>query len=498
MRLRRHYRSLLLALFLCTLLLSPAAFAPRHAQASSSPITVSSRKYIVNFPDYIDLSVSASDHIGMIVRASLDIDLSENLPPELHNVPIGKVGHTISTTWRENTSGSNFVPPGSQVFYSWQFWDSAGNTLTDTQQHFATTDTRSCCNPWQHLSQGLLEVNWYNRPLDFGRVMLAQASDRIKHIGSVLGGGLIQPINLWIYETIDDFHGSLSPGSYEWVGGVAFPTLDEASIVAVSTSDYTLVRDMPHELTHLIFHQLTGNRIDLPKWFDEGLAVYNQIYHEPDMSLRFSKALQTQTLLRLDDISLDFPADADQAYLAYAESWNLVDYMYSTFGQPKMAHLIKDLGDTNSGVNADFQQALGVDELHLENQWRLHLHQPWVIPPDQLTPVSQAVTPVKQNATTVDTSSWLLLGLGVLLVVGALSTLVVLVLFSVRRSRAVAAQANTAHLAGWQQQGNQAMAYPYPDPSTYMHASMYASPAPLDVQNQEYPATPPWKQAPQE
>ena len=497
MRLRRHYRSLLLALCLCTLLLSPAAFAPRHAQASSSPITVSSRTYIVNFPHYIDISVSASDPIGMIVKASLDIVLSDNSPQELHNVPIGKVGHTISTTWRENTSGGNFVPPGSHVFYFWQFWDSAGNTLTDTPQKFATTDTRF--NPWQHLSQGLLEVNWYNRPLDFGRVMLAQASDSIKHISSVLGGGLIHPINLWIYETIDDFHGSLAPGAYEWVGGVAFPMLDEASIVAVSTSDHTLVRDMPHELTHLIFHQLTGNRIDLPTWFDEGLAVYNQIYHESDMSLRFNKALQAQALLRLDDISLDFPANADQAYLAYAESWNLVDYMYSTFGQPRMAQLIKDLGNVSTDVSADFQQALGVDELHLENQWRLHLHQPWVIPPDQLTPVPQAVTPVKQNATTVDTSSWLLLGLGVLFVVGAMSTLVVLVLFSVRRSRAAAAQANTANPAGRQQQGNQAIAYPYPDPSTYMHTSMYASPAPpSDVQNQEYPANPPWKQAPQE
>ncbi len=496
MPLRRHYRSLLLAICLCTLLLSPAAFAPRHARASSSPITVSSRTYIVHFPDYIDLSVSASDPSGMIVRASLDIVLSDNSPQELHNVPIGTVGHTISTTWRENTSGANFVPPGSHVSYSWQFWDSAGNTLTDTQQHFATTDTRF--NPWQHLSQGLLEVNWYNRPLDFGRVMLAQASDRIKHISSVLGGGLIHPINLWIYETIADFHGSLEPGAYEWVGGVAFPMLDEASIVAVSTSDHTLVRDMPHELTHLIFHQLTGNRVDLPTWFDEGLAVYNQVYHESDMSLRFNKALQAQALLRLDDISSGFPADADQAYLAYAESWNLVDYMYSTFGQPKMAHLVKDLGDPYTGVNADFQQALGVDELHLENQWRLHLHQPWVISPDQLTPVPQAVTPVKQNATT-DTSSWLLLGLGVLLVVGAMSTLVVLVLFSVRRSRAAAAQASTANPAGWQQQGNQAIAYPYPDPSTYMHASMYASPAPpSDVQNQEYPANPSRKQAPQE
>src|SRR5258708_29223400 len=147
MGLRRHYRSLLLALCLCTLLLSPAAFAPRHAQASSSPITVSSRTYSVHFPDYIDVSVSASDPIGMIVRASLDIVLSDNSPQELHNVPIGKVGHTISPTWRENTSGSNFVPPGSHVFYYLQFWDIAGNTRIQTRQKFTTCDTTSFCIP---------------------------------------------------------------------------------------------------------------------------------------------------------------------------------------------------------------------------------------------------------------------------------------------------------------------------------------------------------------
>src|SRR5260221_7270463 len=212
----------------------------------------------------------------------------------------------------------------------------------------------------------------------------------------------------------------------------------------ISTSDSTLVRNMPPELTHLIFHQLTGNGVDVPKWFDEGLAVYNQAYHEPDMSLRFNKALQTHTLLRLNDISSDFPADADQAYLACAESWNLVDYMYSTFGQPRMAQLIKDLGNTLTDVDTDFQQALGVEELHLENQWRLHLHQPWVIPPDQLTPVPQAVTPVKQIATPVDTSSWLLLGLGLLLVVGAMSSLAVLVLFNLRRDWTAASRAISA------------------------------------------------------
>ena len=124
--------------------------------------------------------------------------------------------------------------------------------------------------------------------------ILSQASMSIDNISKTLGAGLLHPINLWVYETDLDFHGSLAPGSYEWVGGVAFPTLEEASIVATGMNDYTLIRDMPHELTHLIFHQLiqygaAGNNYP-PTWFDEGLAVYNQAFREPDMKNRFDQA----------------------------------------------------------------------------------------------------------------------------------------------------------------------------------------------------------------
>src|SRR5260370_744311 len=93
---------------------------------------------------------------------------------------------------------------------------------------------------------------------------------------------------------------------------------------------------MPHEMTHLVFHQLTAHANVIPTWFDEGLAVYNQMYHEPEMTARLQKALDTQTLLSLDDISGGFPPDADKAYLAYAQRCNLVAYMHSTFGQARM------------------------------------------------------------------------------------------------------------------------------------------------------------------
>src|SRR5260221_4910420 len=136
-------RSLVLALCFRTFFLSPAVTPGHaHAQGLSSPITVTSRTYRVKFPDSIDLSVSATDPVSTIDKATLVIFLSENSPQELHGAPISRVGHTTSASWRENTSGGNFVPPRSQVSYHLQVSDSAGNTLTDTPQPISTTDTR--------------------------------------------------------------------------------------------------------------------------------------------------------------------------------------------------------------------------------------------------------------------------------------------------------------------------------------------------------------------
>ena len=106
---------------------------------------------------------------------------------------------------------------------------------------------------------------------------------------------------------------------------------------------------MPHELTHLVFHELIAQGITAPTWFDEGLAVYNQIFREGQLKARFEKALASHSLLRLSDISTSFPANADQAYLAYAQSYNLLDYMYNTFGISKMttAHQVHEQPSTN-------------------------------------------------------------------------------------------------------------------------------------------------------
>ena len=504
---------LFFALYLSVLLLG-AFVNPGHTLALSDPITITSQTYFIHYPDFIDFTVSANDTVGTIASANISITFGPQQDQEQDSgtARVSRPAHAVTLHFKEATTGGNFHPAGTPVSYSWLIVDNLGNTYAGQLQQLTIIDSRFS---WQHLSQGMLQVNWYNRSTDFGHIVLNQASDSINRISKTLGGGLLYPINLWVYATDADFHGSLAPNSYEWVGGQAIPSLEEASIVVEDSSDTTLVRDMPHELTHLIFHQLTQQGIYAPTWFDEGLAVYNQVYHEPEMIQTFNQAVSTHTLIPLNQLDSNFPADADQAYLAYAQSWQLLDFMYNTFGPPKMAQLIRQMNNPQTDFEQDLQLVLGEDQLHLENQWYISLHQAPLISPDQLTPTRQPTLQVKQGTggrskvQVIDSSFWLLIGLGILLIVVPLGgSLLIYLGISRRRSRKMAVEASKQLAASNAMNGQQNHIPPfngYTDPSIYMRTSMYAQlsqqpqpESPLSLQNQEYLNSIPNNQAPQE
>jgi hypothetical protein len=421
-------------IFFLSISFSSIAFA----QSESNPITVISETDTIHFPDSIDFRLSAVDANSPITEAIIYITYNtySGAYPTQHIVTINKPQDLITVDWQESTTDSNFQTPGTPVQYYWVLQDSTGNSYTQAIQYFTTIDSRF---PWQHLSSGKLQVNWYERSQAFGQLLLSKAENALHHISANLGSGLLHPINLWVYASDSDFHGALSPNSYEWVGGEAIPTLNEAFISVTSSGDTTLLRDMPHELTHLVFHQMTANGQQVPTWFDEGLAVYNQFYHEPEMKATFEEALMNHSLLPLSSISLGFPADANQAYLAYAQSWQLVSYMYSTFGKLKMQKFIKNMNNPELDFNSDMQITLGEDEPHLENQWHLSLNQPATLSPDQVTPTVN--TPLATSTTSrglTNGSIPLLTTVGVLLILLPLLGIIIIVVYQRRRRTAPA------------------------------------------------------------
>jgi len=409
--LSRPYRYLL-AFIVCAsfCLFTTAAFSPLVQAAPKDPITVASQTNTVTFPKEIVFKLTATDSAAPIIQASIYASYNDTSNDNtVYTVPVAHSANTVTLQEHINISGSNFVTPGTRVTYYWMLHDKLLDDYSLPQQTFTVNDTRFS---WQHLTQGLVQVNWYNRPTAFGQLILTQAVGSVKRISSNLGGSLLHPVNVWIYQSNNDFHGSLPPNSFEWVGGIAFPNLNQASIVVETTADTTLIRDLPHELTHLIFHQLIGPNAEVPRWFDEGMAVYNQAYHEPEMQLTFKEALNSHSLLRLNDIGENFPSDTNKAYLAYAQSWNLLKYMYTTFGQPKMAALIKDI-NVDDHFDADLSRALGVDQDHLENQWRLSLNQPATLVPGTVNPAS-IPRPIQVHVAT-NPYAPLLLTLGIIL-----------------------------------------------------------------------------------
>ena len=436
-------------LFLCSLSLFSFTFFPKSVQAFDSPITIIAQADTVHFPTSIDFTLTANDSANAITSATIYItykDVPFGGDGGSYSVPISKPAQRVTLDYHDDTSQiSNFHSPGTPIEYYWVLQDSASRQFVDLPQDFSTVDTRFS---WQHLTQGLLQVNWYNRPADFGRVLLSKANDSITHISTVLGSGLQRPINLWVYASNGDFHGALAPNSYEWVGGEAHPYLNEAFISVVDISDDTLIRDMPHELTHLVFHQLITQGPVPPTWFDEGLAVYNQLYHEPDMRARFELALSTKSLLRLYKITDGFPSDADQAYLAYAQSWDLISYMYKTFGQAKMTRLIQNMNNGQNDFDQQLTQSIGLDSLHLENQWLLSLGQASVITPDSATPTTQPLAQTTQNTTPTDNTTPILVTTGILLIFLPLMCIVAIVIYQRRKRQRVLAVSAAQNYAG--------------------------------------------------
>ncbi|GCF06581.1 peptidase MA family metallohydrolase [Dictyobacter arantiisoli] len=433
---QRHVSHVLatLSILLTLCFFSSVLSSKVSAHIVDDPISDSAQSSTLQFPKAIDFQIHAHDTQSPLEYATLHLLFNHNDSSEETHVVTPGEANDVTFRWHDDFTNSHFTPASTMITYYWVITDQADRKHTSSSQNLQIVDNRF---QWQHLTQGLYQVNWYNRPTDFGQVVLKQVTNSLKHISSNLGTGLHQPINLWVYQNTDDFHSALPPQVSEWVGGIAFPGLNQASITASGTNDKTLSRDLPHELTHLVLHQKA--RGDIPTWFDEGLAVYDQVYHEPQMTNQFSQMITQHSLLRIPDLETSFPKDDDKAYDAYSESWHLVSYMYSTFGLKKMESLVQAIHSIDFTFDMNLQQVLGWNTAQIENKWRLSLNQSATLSAREMVPLTPTPTPISMPATSQATSSdgtesYLLVG-GISLIVLPIIGCILLLIYVGRKSR---------------------------------------------------------------
>jgi len=160
---------------------------------------------------------------------------------------------------------------------------------------------------------------------------------------------LQKPVQLEVYPNHDDFA----------VRTVSMPGLGALGV----TFGYVVAMDSPsgrkpgqwhwastmwHELSHVYVLEMTDHRV--PRWFTEGLAVYEETAASPDWGDRLDPgsiaAIKGKKLLPIAELDRGFihPTGAEQVTVSYFQGGKICNFIVEKWGWDKVLAMIHDFG----------------------------------------------------------------------------------------------------------------------------------------------------------
>jgi hypothetical protein len=210
---------------------------------------------------------------------------------------------------------------------------------------------------------------WYEGDDSFAWELMNACQEGLGRLTQEFGAYPERAITIYVYASSWELQGAMI-FPQEWTGGVAFT---EFGIIAMGISPDSIdwgKEALVHELTHLVVHQLVFSPYgSLPMWLDEGLAMYNQGDLSPELSYRLEKAISEDKLLSVRGLCSPFSAEPEKAYLSYAESYSLVEYLLDNYNGDNMLDLLTLFKQGNTYDEA-LTEAYGFDIDGLDARWR--------------------------------------------------------------------------------------------------------------------------------
>jgi len=162
-------------------------------------------------------------------------------------------------------------------------------------------------------------------------------------------------------------------GIQDWAIGQASVGKENIILIQSPRSNIriNLEKIINHEFTHIVLGAVFKKGY-LPRWLNEGLAMYEAQEWELVNNMKIGELYLTHNLSPLSSLIYTFPRDESQAQLAYTQSFDVLLFMMNEYGDDKVIRLIKELA---SGTNFDLalKKTLGIDLFELEIAWQKSL-----------------------------------------------------------------------------------------------------------------------------
>jgi hypothetical protein len=358
----------LLALVVC-LFLSVLSPAPLQAQGELAILDSSAA---VVFPSRLDFSLSAQSDVNITdIRLCYSVDRDSFAEVISEGYVEFIPSTTVDVSWALEMVKLGGLPPGTTVKYWWRVKDASGRMVESTPTQVCYDDIRYS---WRSLTEGKVTIYWYEGDEAFAQELMSATQQALEGLAEDTGAYPEKPIKLYIYADQEDFLGALiHPRG--WEGGVNFFTYHIIAIpIALSNLEWGK-STIAHELTHQVVYQVTANPYNvLPNWLNEGLAMYEEGLLNPILGGYLSMAIAENELISVRSLCSEFSAIPEQAYLSYAESYSLAEYLITTYGQEKMLELLNTFSE-GSSYDAALESVYGFDMDGLESLWRDYVAQ---------------------------------------------------------------------------------------------------------------------------
>ena len=147
---------------------------------------------------------------------------------------------------------------------------------------------------------------------------------------------------IYIYDDAEDYVNS--GRQLEWSGGTASAT--KRTIRTFPAAHGFFDSTLPHELGHIIFREFVGFKAQIPIWFEEGIAMYQEQARRWGAHETARAAIQNGTFMPLNEMTLLELSDKMEnnlVQLFYAESASIINYMIGELGQERFVRLCRKL-----------------------------------------------------------------------------------------------------------------------------------------------------------
>lgn len=192
-------------------------------------------------------------------------------------------------------------------------------------------------------------------------------------ISDFLEDSLTRAVSVYVTESEEEFAALVGRTFPEW--GVACAIPDRNMIILKSPAQFKYYRPfaqvVTHELAHIFLGELSGEG-RVPRWLDEGFAMYHSQEWRIGQDLAVARAVLTGSILPLSQIESVNAFQESKAQLAYTESFLAVSYLYGEFGEGTVKELVEHLSRGTS-IDLAFMRTIGSNYLAFQMEFEKYV-----------------------------------------------------------------------------------------------------------------------------